>query len=194
MNFKLSLADADVWMWPAIKDSGQTYYEYVFVYVDDILVLSVNPQAIMNTLSILYRLKEGSVGPPTQYLGAQINPHHFKDMPGKCYWCLSAHHYIKKAIKNLEAVLKKAGKKLPSSRIVTPMASGNCPELDVSLLLDSEHIHFYQQQIGILQWTVELGHIDLCTSIALLAQYLVAPREGHLNPAYHIFAYLKAHD
>jgi hypothetical protein len=27
-----------------------------------------------------------------------------------------------------------------------------------------------------------------------MAQYLVAPREGHLNQVYHIFAYLKQHD
>jgi hypothetical protein len=31
-------------------------------------------------------------------------------------------------------------------------------------------------------------------SAALLAQYLTAPREGHLNQVYHVFAYLKAHD
>ncbi len=127
MNFKSSLADADVWMRPAIKDSGQTYYEYIFVYVDDILVLSMNPQAIMNTLSKLYRLKEGSLGPPTQYLGAQIKPHRFDDMPGKSYWSLSAHRYIKEAVKNLEATLKKVGKKLPSSRIVSPIANGYRP-------------------------------------------------------------------
>lgn len=36
------LADPDVWMRPALKDNGTPYYEYLIVYIDD--VLSV-PQA-----------------------------------------------------------------------------------------------------------------------------------------------------
>jgi hypothetical protein len=64
----------------------------------------------------------------------------------------------------------------------------------VSPLLDANSTNFYQQQIGILRWAVELGRIDLHYSVASMAQYLVAPHEGHLNQVYHMFAYLKQHD
>jgi hypothetical protein len=38
------LADADLWMRPAEKPDGCTYYyEYELVYVDDILILSHKP-------------------------------------------------------------------------------------------------------------------------------------------------------
>jgi hypothetical protein len=40
LGFKSSLADADVWMRPNVKLNGEHYYDYIFVYVDDLLVLS----------------------------------------------------------------------------------------------------------------------------------------------------------
>jgi hypothetical protein len=168
-------------MKPAVKSTGQTHFEYVYVYVDNILVCSEKPALIMETLGKAYRLKEGSVGPPSQYLGAQIKPHRFKDMPENQYWSMRSAKYVKEAVKNLELDLKKIGKNFPSSHITTPLAFGYCPEMDVSPLLDEEHTTFYQQLIGILHRAVELGRIELHCSVALLAQYLAAPREGHLN-------------
>ena len=38
--FKSCLADPDVWMRPAINNDGNTYYEYILLYVDDALVVS----------------------------------------------------------------------------------------------------------------------------------------------------------
>jgi hypothetical protein len=43
LGFTSSIADPDVWMHPAIKMDRLKYYEYVFVYVDDLLVLSERP-------------------------------------------------------------------------------------------------------------------------------------------------------
>jgi hypothetical protein len=54
-------------------------------------------------------------------------------------------------------------------------------------------VNWYQKLIGMLHWAVELGHIDIHLSVALLAQYLVQPRAGHLEQGFHIFAYLKGH-
>jgi hypothetical protein len=69
LQYRSSLADPDIWMRPSVKRNGEHYYEYVAVYVDDILVISESPKQTMDCLSKLYRLKEGSVGKPTQYLG-----------------------------------------------------------------------------------------------------------------------------
>ena len=40
---------------------------------------------------------------------------------------------------------------------------------------------------------MELGWIDILLEVSLLSQYLVAPRVGHMEAAYHVFAYLKSH-
>ncbi len=37
-------------------------YEYAFVCIDDLLVVSEKPEETMNILAQFYRLKEGSVG------------------------------------------------------------------------------------------------------------------------------------
>ncbi len=63
----------------------------------------------------------------------------------------------------------------------------------MSAILDDDFTSWYQKLIGILHWAVELGRIGIHLSIALLAQYLVQPRVGHLDQVFHVFAYLKAH-
>jgi hypothetical protein len=62
-------------MRPAVKSNGYKYYEYIFVYVDDLLVLSKQPRKIMKGISQVYRIKDGSVIKPSVYLGAQIKEH-----------------------------------------------------------------------------------------------------------------------
>ena len=48
LHFKSCLADPDVWMRPAIKSDGNTYYEYILLYVDDALVVSENAESILH--------------------------------------------------------------------------------------------------------------------------------------------------
>ena len=68
LNFKSCLADPDVWMRPAIKSDGNTYYEYILIYVDDTLMVSKNAESILrNELGRYFHLKEESIGPPTIY-------------------------------------------------------------------------------------------------------------------------------
>ncbi len=68
MNFKPSLADPDVWMRPSTKACGFEFYEYILVYVDDLLVISHAPKPIMETIAKAYRLKDKPTE-PTNYLG-----------------------------------------------------------------------------------------------------------------------------
>jgi hypothetical protein len=76
-------------------------------------------------------------------------------------------------------------------KIQTPLSHGYRPELDFSLELDSQRTNYFQVLIGILRWIVELGRVDIMVPVTMLSRYLVAPREGHLQQVYHIFAYLK---
>ena len=45
--------------------------------------------------------------------------------------------------------------------------------------------------IGVLQWAVELGRVDILLEVSLLLSHLALPRAGHLQQVYHIFGYLK---
>jgi hypothetical protein len=54
-------------------------------------------------------------------------------------------------------------------------------------------IQQYQGYIGILQWIVELGGVDIMVKVSHLASFLVAPCIGHLEATLSIFAYLQKH-
>jgi hypothetical protein len=193
-GFKSSKADADVWMRKAMKHSGFIYWEYLLAYVDDILVISHDPRAIIDALSKSVTFKQGSVGPPKSYLGAdvfQITIHDATlDTPAKQVWAMSATEYVRRAIEEVSRELALQGAYLPK-RVETPLSSGYRPELDFSAELDSERTNYYQGLIGVLRWIVELGRIDLIVPVSLLSRFMVSPREGHLQQCYHIFAYLK---
>jgi hypothetical protein len=74
------------------------------------------------------------------------------------------------------------------------MPGGYQPEMDVSKLLNEEDTNHYQQHIGVLRWAVELGRIDICGEVSMMAAYCAAPRAGHMDAVMHIFAYLKSHE
>ena len=50
IGFQSSPADPDVWMRPAVKFNGEDYYEWVLMYVDDILAISMDPTAILKSM------------------------------------------------------------------------------------------------------------------------------------------------
>jgi hypothetical protein len=63
-------------------------------------------------------------------------------------------------------------------------------EIDESLVLGPEMANYFQSQIRIFLWCVELGRIDIITEVSMLSTFLCMPREGHLDAGYHLFAYL----
>jgi hypothetical protein len=71
-----------------------------------------------------------------------------------------------------------------------PFAGGYKPDLDDSPELDSIRANFYQSQIGILRWCVELVCIDVINEVSMLSTHLCFPLEGHLEAIFHVFAYL----
>jgi hypothetical protein len=192
MGFTSCLADPDVWFRPATKPDGFQYYEYVLIYVDDILCLSHAPQAIIATIGKLYQLKEGSVGEPTRYLGAVVKKYFLDGDSKKARWAISSDEYIANAVKNVEAELESAGRRLVT-KANTPMTVGYRPECDVSPVLDADQANYYQELIGVLRWACELGRLDILCPVALLSTYLAEPRVGHLDQVFHVFAYLKKH-
>ena len=96
------------------------------------------------------------------------------------------------AIKNMEKYLDKemGGLKLPK-KAATPFENDYVPEMDATPEPNPATATFYQAQVGVLQWIVELGWIDLITEASLLASQMALPREGHLDALVRTFAYLK---
>ena len=59
--------------------------------------------------------------------------------------------------------------------------------------LKPKGINKFQELIGLLKWIVELGRLDILFELTALSRFMVvSPREGHLDQAYRIFAYLKS--
>ena len=67
-------------------------------------------------------------------------------------------------------------------------------ELDVTPVLNEEVRLQFLQLVGILQWAIELGQLDIYVELSQLSQHQALPRRGHLEAMYHIFAYLKKHE
>jgi hypothetical protein len=183
------LADPDVWFHASSKPSGSHYYKYILVYVDDVLVLSHDGTTIMKHLEQYYRLKDG-FSQLKQYLGAAVKQWTFPNDPGKTRWALSSEQYIKEAIKNVESYLSTKGRTLRRSN--QPMPTSYVPELDITPLLQDDDIHWFQSQISILRWMVEVGRLDIYINVALLLSYLTSPRVGHLEAVFSIYGYLKS--
>ena len=74
MHFMPCKSDPDVWMRPGTKENGTTYWQYVLLYVDDILAIMEDPEAyIQNELDSRFTVKSKLIGPPTQYLGNKVS-------------------------------------------------------------------------------------------------------------------------
>ena len=191
LKFEMCKADNDVWFRKAIKPDGTKYYEYILVYTDDFLVLSTDPHAILKTLQERVVLKADSIKEPDRYLGATVSKYYFED--GDWAWAMSSEQYVKEAIRNVKNWLTERDlylkKKAPS---VLP--TGYRPELDLSALCGDEEISYFQEQIGVLRWAVELGRVDIANEVSMLASYCAMPRVGHLNAMFHIYAYLNTHE
>jgi len=63
--------------------------------------------------------------------------------------------------------------------------------LDSTEYCDENKLTLFQNLIGMLRWTCELGRIEILHEVSLLSQYLAKPRIGHLIQAISIFGYLE---
>ena len=193
LKFVQTKADRDVYIRAAVGADGFEYYEMILVYVDDLLVLSETAASILEQIDARFKLKPGSVGPPTTYLGAQIEPYQLPD--GATVWSMSARKYVKESVRNVRQMLMEdGGFSLPACKSSAPIPTDYRPELDVSPELDDQMASRYQQLIGVLRWMCEIGRIDLLHEVSIMSQHLALPREGHLESVYGIFSYLAKHE
>ena len=130
-----SKAHPDIWM----KDKTD-HWEYLCVYVDDILVMSKNPKEFMDELELTFKMK--GVGAPVYHLGGDFQ----RMSNGKL--AFGSKTYIKKILDQYKRLFPAEGL---SSKTRTTLPLKYHPELNTSPLLDQDGITLYQSLIRMLQ-------------------------------------------
>ncbi|HET7639405.1 MAG TPA: Ty1/Copia family ribonuclease HI, partial [Ktedonobacteraceae bacterium] len=156
-------------------------WDYVCVYVDDLLCAMKDPKALMDKLqSKPYEYKLKGVDEPKYHLGGDF----FRDKDGTL--CYGAQTYIKRLVDSYEKMFNEKPK--PT---VSPLEKGDHPELDLSDFCDEDDIAKYQSLIGALQWTISLCRFDIAAAVMTMGRFRAAPRVGHLERIKRICGYLR---
>lgn len=191
LGFTSSRADPDVWFRLSKRSTGEDYYEYVLLYVDDVLVISEKAEQVLRKeIGKYWILKEESIGPPSKYLGGKLREVTLAS--GIKAWAFGSCQYVQAAVKNVYERLARQGKKLPYTA-PNPLSTDYRPEIDVTPECGEADAAYYHSLIGVLRWIVELGRVDIDVEVSMMSSHLALPREGHLKELYHIIAYLKSH-
>ena len=82
------------------------------------------------------------------------------------------------------------GRKL-TRKAPNPFTGVDDPDLDMRDMLKDDQATYFQSQIRVLQWMVELGQVDIVTEVSLLSLHVALPREGHLEIIFDLYVYLK---
>ena len=142
MGFLPCKAEPDIWMHP-----NNDVYEYVAVYVDDLTIVTKDPNSFVDELKNTYGFKLKGTGPIKYHLGTDF----YRDKDGTL--CMAPKQYIERIMDSYERMF---GEK-STTRFYSPLEKGDHPELDTSELLDAEGTQKYQSIIGSLQWAISLG-------------------------------------
>jgi Reverse transcriptase (RNA-dependent DNA polymerase) len=153
MGFTSSRAEPDIWM----RDRGD-HYEYIAVYVDDLLIVSREPNEIVKILEEIHKFKLKGSGPTSFHLGCDF----FRDEDGVL--CYAPKRYILRMLDTFERLFGKQPK-----QYAAPLEGGDHPELDDSELLEIKDIKVYQSLIGALQWVIQIGRFDITTHVMTLS-------------------------
>jgi hypothetical protein len=183
------MADPNLWYKLMVHPvDGFEYYADVLIYVDDCIAIGHDATEMLHEIDKYFKMKPGSIRDPDIYLGAKL---HQCTLPNGVHaWALSPSKYVQEAVKMVEQHLTAKGMPF-KKRVTSSFLSRFVPELDVSKELDHSEAKWYQSQVGVLRWTVELGHVDRITEVLLLALHSALPRQGHLDATYHLYTHIK---
>jgi hypothetical protein len=175
LGFNPCKAESDIWM----RLNGETY-EYLAVYVDDLLIAAKDPRAITKCLEEKHLFKLKGTGPLEYHLGCN----YFKDDTGTL--CFGPRKYVEKMMDQYERMF---GTK--PREYISPLEKADHPEIDTSEELDQSGIKTYQSMIGSLQWAISLGRFDIQTATMTMSRFRTAPKKGHLERLKRMYGYLR---
>eukprot|EP00957_Ditylum_brightwellii_P134297 10239021-Ditylum_brightwellii.AAC.1 len=72
-----------------------------------------------------------------------------------------------------------------------PMIAGDHPELDESTILSNSNHQKYQMLIGMLNYIVSFGHINITYAVSSFSCFVICPMKGHTDISLYVFGYLK---
>jgi hypothetical protein len=161
-----------------MRDKGD-HYEYVAVYVDNIVIVSKDPQAIVDDLKGKHEFKLKGTGEIEYHLGCD----YFRDENGVL--CFAPRRYIERMIGAYEQMFGEKPKQWKS-----PLEENDHPELDMTELLDADDAKKFQSLLGEMQWAIQLGRLDITTAVSTMSGFRAAPRKGHLERAKRMVGWL----
>jgi hypothetical protein len=180
-GFKPSLGDPDVWM---RKHLERQIWEYICVYVDDLALAMVDGAAFLKKLQLPidkggYGYKIKGDGPLLFHLGCD----YYRDADGTLVY--QPKKYIVKMMEAYFRYFKEKPKQCSS-----PLPSDDHPELDDTILIDCLGITIYMSLVGMLQWLITLGRLDVMQAVTAMSAFRCAPRQGHMDRAKRIYGYV----
>ena len=175
MGYTRSKADKEIWM----KDMLD-HYEYIGCYVDDLLIVSKEPEKVLDILRNTHKFHLKGDGQLTYHLGCDYE----RDPDGTLFY--SPKKYIQRIIQNYEKIFA-----LPKFKPKTPLDTNDHPETDTSAFCDGKETQLYWSLIGSFQWLISLGRFDIQTATMTLSGFRCKPRKGHLERAKRVLCYIK---
>ena len=175
MGFTPSPADPDVLMHDTVD-----VYEYLVVYVDDLIAIMKDPKAFFDELQESphdYTLK--GLTEPRYHLGTN----YFHDKDGTL--CFGAQTYVKRLLTKFESLYRELPHKEKS-----PLDKNNHPELDTSDFCTPDEIAKFHSIIGACQWMITLCHSDIAQAIISLNCFHQSPHIGHVEHLTCIIGYI----
>jgi hypothetical protein len=162
MGYTSCKAEPDLWYKAKTRPQDNVrYYAYILCYVDDILCVHHDAMSVLDQINKYLPLKPTSVGDPNIYLGAKLKETQLSN--GIWAWGLSLSRYVNQAMHNCQTHLtqKLDGHHKIPVKADNPFAFDYCPDTDMTDPLDPECASFFQHQIGVMQWMVELAMLTL---------------------------------
>ena len=132
------------------------HWEYICVWVDDMLIISKDTKAIVDFLEKDYTFK--GVGESKYYLGADMMQ---LEKPENIF-VMGLGTYIKQCLSVYEQIFETK----PKRRVYSTLDPKDHPELDTSDFFDEEGMHIYWKLLGMLQWAVTIGRIDIMCAVS----------------------------
>ena len=177
MGFSPSKADPCVWL---RKAKCATKYEYVAIYVDDLLIACDCVSDFIHTLKKKHNLKLKGEGPLKYHLGCDYH----MDPDGTRV--AQPKKYISKILDSFHQMFP--GETLP--QVKSPLDKNDHPELDNSELASDDLITKFMCMVGQLQWAVTLGRYDILAHVMSMSRFRLAPKVGHIERMKRIYGYL----
>ena len=145
LYFKPCRGDPDLWMRLAVNKDGREYQKYVYLYTDDALVISADPETIIRKqLGKYWKIKEKSIAPPSIYLRNKVSYVILEG--GAKAQSLSSSQYVQVSVANVEKYLTKLDMRLPK-KASSPLTDGYRPELDTTPELNKSEASYYMSLV-----------------------------------------------